>query len=157
MSSTCKNTRREILANLKERLLTMTKDNGYTFDLKEATINLDPPQEKLDHELPIIYIIPVSERGDHQVSGNVQRVWTLDLLFAARHISDEELIGAVDQIEDCLLGFRGQGSYRLNCSIHVPRITDIALQSQMLRDKDNVSLAQITIELEYRTNVFRKA
>lgn len=152
----CKTLRKEILEALKARLLTMTKDNGYSFDLKEATIDLDPAQERADHEMPVIYIVPSTERSDPNVGGNVQRVWTLDLLFAARHITDLELVGAVDEIENALLGFKNSGDYRLDCLIHVPRVVEFSLESQMLRDKDNISMALVTIELEYRTNVFRK-
>jgi hypothetical protein len=148
--------RSAILKAIIARLKTITIANGYSKDIKDVTLDIEPVHEKMDYELPIIYLLPDNERGDAGVGGLVTRTWTIDFLIAARNVDYDQMLDLCDDVEGCLLGFKTNGDHTLGCTISLPRVIDLAIQGQMESDKDNIYQALITIEFEYRNTVFRK-
>jgi hypothetical protein len=110
----------------------------------------------MEHETPMVYVIPTSERRTGGVGGLYKATWSIDLYIVAKQVSILEMYDLVDDIEDALYGIKGQLPKLQGCSINMLRVVDVAIDGQMLTQEQNYSQALIAIELDWSHQAHRQ-
>ena len=153
MSSVPASKRGKILMNLERQLKTITKDNGYTTNIYDATTKVKNWQDLSEAQTPTVFIVDETTKYLYHPGRLTERQWNIGLYGIMKNREQTEMEEFIADIETCLvanitLAFQDTGRV---CA-HM-RITNIITDNQLFSEIEGSQLFKVDLEIIYTTQI----
>lgn len=138
-----------ILRNLQKQLRTITKADGYSANIYDASFDVKTWDQIPESETPMVYIVDENAQYTYHPGRLVEVTWDVSLFCIMKNRSQLEMEDFIADLDICLTKNAPLSFPETGPVINHIRIKNIITDNQLFSQVDNSQLFKMTLSLIY--------